>query len=134
LSYAWFQLDQNQFKQDSVTRKTATATATSSGGDLISVTTLRQLQSHADKPHGFEIRPVTDGGGNALPYVINDTMMRIDMPRALRPGQTQVFKIEWAFNIVDNGVFGGRAGYEHFRDSDTFIFFQAQWFPRLAAY
>src|SRR5690606_13727011 len=88
LSYAWFQLDQNQFKQDSVTRKTATATATSSGGDLISVTTLRQLQSHADKPHGFEIRSVTDGGGNALPYVINDTMMRIDMPRALRPGQT----------------------------------------------
>ncbi len=134
LSYAWFQLDQNQFKQDSVTRRTATATRSANGSDQISTTTLRQLQSFTETPHGFEIRSVTDGSGNTLPFVINDTMMRVDMPRPLRPGQTQVFKIDWAFNIVDNGLFGGRAGYEHFRDTNTYIFFQAQWFPRLAAY
>ncbi|HEY7798171.1 MAG TPA: M1 family metallopeptidase [Hyphomonadaceae bacterium] len=134
LSYAWFQLDQNQFKQDSVTRRTATATPAANGGDQISMTALRQLQSYTQTPHGFEIQSVTDGAGNALPYVINDTMMRVDMPRPLRPGQTQVFRISWAFNIVDNNLFGGRAGYEHFRENDTYVFFQAQWFPRMVAY
>ncbi|HEX5006153.1 MAG TPA: aminopeptidase, partial [Hyphomonadaceae bacterium] len=92
LSYAWFQLDQNQFKQDSVTRRTATTTPAANGGDVISMTTLRQLQSYTQTPHGYEIQSVTDGAGNALHYVINDTMMRVDMPRPLRPGQTQVFK------------------------------------------
>ncbi|HEX5005528.1 MAG TPA: M1 family metallopeptidase, partial [Hyphomonadaceae bacterium] len=89
---------------------------------------------YTQTPHGYEIQSVTDGAGNALHYVINDTMMRVDMPRPLRPGQTQVFKISWAFNIVDNNLFGGRSGYERFPDNDTYIFFQAQWFPRLAAY
>jgi Peptidase family M1 domain len=134
LTYAWFQLDQNQFKQDSVTRQTQTATPAPNGGDLVSVGTLRQLQSYTQTPHGFEIGSVTDGAGNPLHYVINDTMMRVDVPRGLAPGATQVFKISWAFNIVDNNLFGGRAGYEHFLDTDTYIFFQAQWFPRLAAY
>jgi hypothetical protein len=85
LTYAWFQLDQNQFNQNSVTRRTATATQGSSGNDIISYTTLRQLQSYADKPHGYEIQSVTDGQGARLNYTINDTMMRVDMPRALRP-------------------------------------------------
>ena len=57
-----------------------------------------------------------------------------DLPRALAPGQTTTLKLAWAFNIVDNGLFGGRSGYEYFRDTDTYLFFQAQWFPRLVAY
>jgi hypothetical protein len=135
LSYAWFQLDQNQFNQNSVTRRTATAVQpTPASGDTVGYTTLRQLQSYADKPHGYEIQSVTDGQGARLNYAINDTMMRVDLPRPLRPGQTQVFRIGWAFNIVDNGLFGGRSGYERFADNDTYIFFQAQWFPRLVAY
>ncbi|MDP3737592.1 MAG: M1 family metallopeptidase [Hyphomonadaceae bacterium] len=136
LSYAWFQLDQNIFKQDSVSRKSARATPApgQSSSDVLSIGQLRQLQSYADKPHGFEIQSVTDGSGRALHYVINDTMMRVDMPAALRPGQTATFKISWAFNVVDQGLFGGRSGYEHFRDNDTYIYFQAQWFPRLVAY
>jgi len=92
------------------------------------------LQSYAKTPHGFEIQSVTDGSGRALKYVINDTMMRVDMPSGLAPGKTQQFKIAWAFNIVDNGLFGGRAGYERFPENDTYVYFQAQWFPRLVAY
>jgi hypothetical protein len=134
LTYMWFQLDQNIFKQTSVSRQTQRATPAPNGGDQITMNSLRQLQSYADKPHGYEIKSVTDASGRAIPYTINDTMMRVDIPQPLAPGKSQVVKIAWAFNIVDNGLFGGRSGYEYFRDNNTYTFFQAQWFPRLAAY
>ncbi|MEQ1780692.1 MAG: M1 family metallopeptidase [Hyphomonadaceae bacterium] len=132
LSYVWLQLDQNIFKQDSASRRTQTTST--AGGDSVSIGVLRQLQSYADKPHGYEIQSVTDGAGRALPFTINDTMMRIDLSKTLAPKQNTTIKLAWAFNIVDNGLIGGRTGYEYFRDSDTYTFFQAQWFPRLVAY
>lgn len=134
LNYVWLQLDQNIFKKDSNARKTASAVRPSSGGDALNIGALRQLQSYVDRPHGFEIGAVRDGGGTALPYVINDTMMRVDLRTPLAPGRSQTIRVDWAFNIVDNGLFGGRSGYEYFRDTDTYLFFQAQWFPRLVAY
>ena len=132
LSYVWLQLDQNIFKQDSASRRTQTTSTV--GGDSVSIGVLRQLQSYADKPHGYEIQSVTDGAGRALPFTINDTMMRVDLSKTLAPKQNTTIKLAWAFNIVDNGLIGGRTGYEYFRDSDTYTFFQAQWFPRLVAY
>ncbi|RYZ01607.1 MAG: aminopeptidase, partial [Alphaproteobacteria bacterium] len=135
LNYIWLQLDQNIFKQDSASRRSAKATAgPMSRGDTVGMGAIRQLQSYQDTPHGFEIESVTDGGSRALRYVVNDTMMRVDLPQALAPKGTTTIKLAWAFNIVDNDVFGGRSGYEHFADSDTYTFFQAQWFPRLVAY
>ena len=132
LNYIWLQLDQNIFKQESAAR--LTQRQATPGVDTLGLGALRQLQSYTETPHGFEIQAVTDGGGRNLAYTINDTMMRIDFPTAIAPKQVVSVKINWAFNIVDNGLFGGRAGYEHFRDNDTFVFFQAQWFPRLVAY
>lgn len=132
LSYVWLQLDQNIFSQNSASRLTQT-TATP-GTDSVSINTFRQLQSYATTPHGYEIQSVTDGSNAPLRYTVNDTMMRVDLPRALAPRQTATIKLAWAFNITDNGLFGGRTGYEHFRDTDTYTFFLAQWFPRLAAY
>lgn len=129
LSYVWLQLDQNIFKQTSAARLTQTASS-----DSASIGMLRQLQSYAQTPHGYEIQSVTDGAGRALRYTINDTMMRVDLGKVLQPRERTAIKLAWAFNIVDNGLFGGRTGYEYFRESDTYTFFQAQWFPRLAAY
>lgn len=131
LSYIWLQLDQNIFSQNSASRLTQTTTT---GTDQVGINTFRQLQSYATTPHGYEIQSVTDGSNNALRYTINDTMMRVDLPKALAPRQTATLKLAWAFNITDNGLIGGRTGYEYFRDTDTYTFFQAQWFPRLVAY
>jgi len=60
--------------------------------------------------------------------------MRIDLPEPLAPGQRTVFSVDWSYNIVLEARVGSRGGYEHFPDSDTYIYFLAQWFPRLAAY
>ena len=52
----------------------------------------------------------------------------------LNPGDSVSFGVEWRFNIIEEAAIGGRGGYEYFADSNTQLFFLAQWFPRLAAY
>lgn len=134
LSYLWFQLDQNTFKDTSAARLTQTAFKTPGGDDTLTIGELAEIQSQKTRPQGFDIGSVTDASGAKLRYVINDTMMRVDLPRPLAPGRSQAVKIAWEFNITDDAVFNGRSGYERFPETDTYIFFQAQWFPRLAAY
>ena len=94
---------------------------------------MRRHQSFEDREYGYEIGKVTSGG-RALAHTINDTMMRIDLPQPLRPGQSVEFTVEFAFNIVEEAAVGARSGYERFAKSDTYQYFMAQWFPRLAAY
>lgn len=139
LRYIWLQLDQNRFRDDSTARMSETAadpgtTADIEQRDIISYATLAREQSFADHTHGDEILNVTDSRGRALSYTIVDTVMRIDLPTPLQPGQRSTFSIEWAFNIIDYNRIGGRNGYDHFVDNDTYIYFLAQWFPRLVAY
>jgi hypothetical protein len=129
LRYIWIQLDQNRFANGSIGRLTETASE-----DQLSYGALARAQRHADVQHGFNIESVTDGRGRDLPYTIVDTMMRIDPPQALRPGQSTSFSIAWSFNIIEESVIGGRGGYDHFPENDTYIYFLAQWHPKLAAY
>ncbi len=134
LNYLWFQLDQNHFKADSVARMTETALTDRDGKDALSIAGMRREQALADLPLGFEIGAVTDAAGGKLSYTINDTMMRVDLPRPLAPGATTTVRVNWAFNITDNLIHGGRAGFERLPNTESDIFFIAQWFPRLAAY
>ena len=129
LRYIWIQLDQNRFAEGSIARLTQTA-----GEDTLSYGALARAQRNADVAHGFTIESVTDSRGRDLKSTIVDTMMRIDLPQALRSGQKTSFSIAWSFNIIEESVIGGRGGYDHFPDNDTYIYFLAQWHPKLAAY
>ncbi|MEM9878105.1 MAG: M1 family metallopeptidase [Pseudomonadota bacterium] len=139
LPYLWIQLDQNRFRNTSLARRSETAgtsgtrRAKSGNGDSVSYNTLRRTQAFKRRAHGFEISAVTSADGKALAYTVVDTMMRIDLPEPLAPGDVTTFAINWAFNIVDEAAMGARGGYERF-DDDTYIYFLAQWFPRMAAY
>jgi hypothetical protein len=134
LRYLWLQLDQNIYKDKSIAELTRTASPAKDGGDQISYGTLARVQALKDIKYGMEIASVTDEGGRKLPFTVVDTMMRIDLPRPLAPGASVGFKVEWAYNIINQDIVGGRSGYEHFRDNNTDLFFIAQWFPRMAAY
>lgn len=140
LEYLWVQLDQNRFREDSIARRSETASTAgtrrdrTSKGDSISYNAMRRAQRFSDHEYGHQILSVTNAGGKPLPYVINDTMMRIDLPVPLKPEQTVSFGIDWKFNVIDEPAIGGRGGYEHFPETDTYIYFLAQWFPRMAAY
>lgn len=133
LRYIWLQLDQNRFREDSTARMTETASSRNDR-DSLSYYDLARAQNYDDLAHGHEILSVTDKQGKDLKYTIVDTMMRIDLPSSLKPGDQNTFSISWAFNLIDNNRIGGRNGFEHFTDNDTYIYFIAQWFPRLVAY
>ncbi len=141
LRYIWIALDQNRFKDGSLARASTTASSVGSrrghasgDKDRFSYRALRYQQHLEDREYGFEILSVKDADGTPLDYVINDTMMRIDMTTALDPDALIGFSIKWEHNIIDEVTVGGRGGYEYFPDSDTYIYALAQWFPRLAAY
>ena len=130
LRYLWLQMDQNRFKNDSLDRRSRTVT----GEDRVSYSDLRLQQSSADTEHGYQDVAVLNAKGQALPFTIVDTMMRIDLPQPLNSGESIDFEIKWAFNIINEEALGGRGGYEYFEKNDTELFFLAQWFPRMAAY
>jgi len=141
LNYIWLALDQNRFKDGSLERRSATASAAGSrrgdgagGSDSYSFFALRKEQAYEDREYGFEFQAIMDEDGEALPYVINDSMMRIDLPEPLETGDTITIQVDWEHNILDEVAIGGRGGYEYFEEDDNYIFGMAQWFPRLAAY
>jgi hypothetical protein len=141
LRYIWIQLDQNRFRADSAARLTETASKATGeekdreeGQDMLTYSELARQQRFADVDHGFVIQRVADGRGRDLSYTIVDTMMRIDLPQPLGPGERTAFSIDWSFNIIEEAIISGRGGYDHFPETDTYIYFLAQWFPRLAAY
>ena len=141
LRYLWLQLDQNRFKKGSLEMGSETAmdaagrsTWKNSGGDVLTYNTIARYQEHQDVDYGYTIEKVADSRGRDLPYTIVDTMMRVDLPRPLRSGQDVTFSVDWSFNVLNEPRIGSRGGYEHFPENDTYIYFLAQWFPRMAAY
>ncbi|NOZ66070.1 MAG: M1 family metallopeptidase [Alphaproteobacteria bacterium] len=130
LRYLWVQLDQNRFAHDSGEQKSNF----DSSKPKAPYATLRQKMYEKTYEGGYKISAVTDSGGADLPYVINNTMMRIDLPSPLRSGQQLNFSIEWSYNILDAKIIRARGGKEYFKDDDNYIYEIAQWFPRMAAY
>ncbi|WP_438731367.1 M1 family metallopeptidase [Parasphingorhabdus sp. DH2-15] len=149
LPWIWMQLDQNIFRRDSIAETTRTFGGSSSNGvgvsgarfndpARLSLGQIRRQQSLVDNNYGYEIGSVRLSNGTALKYTIVGTLMRIDLPTQLAPGRTVSFKIDWAYNIVEEDAVRARSGYEHFPDDPrpggNDIFLLAQWFPRLVAY
>ena len=141
LNYIWLALDQNRFKDGSLERRSATASAAGSrrgdgagSSDRYSFFALRKEQAFEDRQYGFEFNAIMDEDGDALPYVINDSMMRIDLEEPLETGESIIIQVDWEHNILDEVAIGGRGGYEYFEEDDNYIFGMAQWFPRLASY
>ena len=71
---------------------------------------------------------------NALPYTLNMTMMRIDIPQPLKSGEQTSFSIKWNYNIPDHTVNRARSGYEYFPKDGNRAYVIAQFFPRMAVY
>ena len=128
LRYLWLQLDQNIFSKESDTQKISS----SSLGQNVSLTTLMGMEPWFDG--GFKIEEVKDAAGKALPYTINNTMMRVDLPSSLKPMATFVFKLKWWYNINDRSKVGGRSGFEFFGEDNNYLYTIAQFYPRLAVY
>ncbi|NNK71295.1 MAG: M1 family metallopeptidase, partial [Flavobacteriaceae bacterium] len=83
---------------------------------------------------GFNIEEVKDINGKPLTHMINSTMMRVELPKAMKTGDKFSFSIKWWYNINDHVKDGGRSGYEYFTENDNRIYVMAQFYPRMAVY
>jgi len=128
LLYLWLQLDQNVRSTSSDSYKISE----SSWSNRESFKSVNKLEPTFDG--GFNIVSVKDISGKSLSYTINKTMMRVDLPRALKPGYEFKFSIDWWYNINNRMEIGGRSGYEHFEENDNYLYTIAQFYPRLAVY
>ena len=130
LAYLWVQLDQNVRAKDSKSRDIAT-------NRVPKVMNKKWFdRSFPSNPFdgGFNIMSVTNIDGSKLSHTINQTMMRIDLPKPLASGKTFSFKIEWWYNINNHRKDGGRSGFEHFTENNNNNYVIAQFFPRLCVY
>ena len=129
LEYLWVQLDQNVRARDSKSPliEPSGAFPAEMTGSFIN----KYMGEGFDG--GFKIDWVKDGKGKPLPYMVNRTMMRVEMPKDLKTGEKFVFSIKWWYNIPEHTVDRARSGYETFDDGNR-GYVIAQFYPRMAVY
>ena len=129
LTFLWLQLDQNILANDNLTQKIKTNTV-EDGASAKDVADNFAI----NKPRGgYNITSVKNNG-KAIPYLINQTMMRVDLPQPLASGQQFSFTIEWSFKIGDRMLDKQRSGMEYFIEDGNYIYTIAQFFPRMCVY
>jgi hypothetical protein len=130
LGYLWLQLDQNMRAADSKTPDIQPSKIPSK----LSKNRFERAYPETAFDGGFKIMSVTNNDGTKLSHTINQTMMRINLPKPLASGDTFIFKIKWWYNINNHRTQGGRSGYELFEENGNKNYVIAQFFPRLCVY
>jgi hypothetical protein len=111
LSYLWVQLDQNMRAPNSNTPLVeSTQMKDSLPAKLFDNSVMTDSHSTTNIEGGFHIEAVQDQNGKPLKYLINQTMMKVNLPQPLQPGENYTFGIEWNYNINDRMMDGGRSG------------------------
>ena len=130
LEYLWLQMDQNQAAKNSQSplaesERIETTMAPSKFAN-------EYLKQGLDR--GFKLEYVKDAKGNPMTYTVNQTMMRIDLPTPMKPGEKITFSVKWWYNINNYQQDGGRSGYEFFEKDGNKLYVIAQFYPRMAVY
>jgi len=127
LEYLWIQLDQNVRSKSSDSYKIAT-------GDINGISSKSIKRIFPEFDGGFNISSITDKNDKKINYIINKTMMRINLDKPLLSGSQFELKIEWWYNINERAKIGGRSGFEYFKKDDNYLYTIAQFFPRMCVY
>ena len=129
LKYLWLQLDENEHDPKNDNRKVNA----SSIKERMTATEIQKIIGY-DDDLGVKIEKVTDASNVPLTYTINQTMMRVELPKTLRQGEKFVFRIAWNYNIPNRMTIGGRGGLEYFAEDGNYLYTITQWYPRMAVY
>ena len=130
LAVLWLQLDQNRYKLNSDDWLSTQAPDMS----RLSYKQLRTILYRQRFDGGFKISAVTDESGSKMKHSLVRTMMRLHLPKPLKPGKKTKFSIGWRFKIPDGKAMRVRGGFEFFEKDGNYVYNIAQWYPRLCAY
>ena len=131
LNYLWLQMDENEHSSvNNANYQTSNPMSSHTSPQQLELTD----ENKTDNGYGLKILKLTDMPGKSLVYKINKTMMRLDLPAPLKPGQNFIFKLDWNYKISDRNTKGGRGGYEFFPEDGNYLFTISQWYPRLCVY
>ena len=131
LRFLWLQLDQNNLSKDNMTDKSETSRIR----DSIPSKFFPLSSDTYDYEGGFKILSVKDAATNKdIPFIINNTMLRVDLITAMKSGDKYSFKVEWSYVEKDRMKFGERGGYEFFPEDGNYLYTEAQWFPRMCVF
>ena len=147
LKYLWLQLDQNVNADNSL----MTLSSTYELRDSVPAKLLSEALHIYPYKGGITVSDIKDSNGSPIQYVINQTMMRLDLSQPLEPGQTFTFSLSWFYNINDRAIVDNRAdrsGMEYFPEDarlpdgqarqpggqGNYLYTIAQWYPRLCVF
>ncbi len=135
LNYIWMQLDENQH---STVNNANYQSQNTLGVQYTDKVLDRFEEKKGDNGYGINITKLTDATGKKLNYTINKTMMKVDLPAPLKPGQKFIFNVDWNYKLANRGDFlrfgGARGGYENFPEDNNNNYTITQWYPRLCKY
>ncbi len=131
LDYLWLQLDENQHtaKADNQYFDNNKLSQPFNEAEINNLDLEEKLKGLGD-----QILSVTDELGKTLKYTVNQTMMRIDLPKPLAANSKTKFIIKWQYNLCNRLTVGGRGGYEYFPEDGNDLFTLTQWYPRMCVY
>jgi hypothetical protein len=124
LRYLWLQLDQNVFTPESRGHRVFEQRQRYGAGADGGVRLLRVGQPAVPAARGRPAAPAS-----TLSYIVNGTLLRVNLARPLPPKGKQVLEIGWSFPFGPNRY---RMGIEEIDGS--VVYEVAQWYPRLAVY
>jgi len=129
LDYLWIQLDQNRRAKDSESYDI-------NSDETNSLYSPKQFSEKYLNPFngGFKIEYVKNIDDSDASYMINFTMMRLNLEKPIAPGEKFQFKMKWWYNINNHREQRGRSGYEHFPEDNNNNYVIAQFYPRLCVY
>ncbi len=136
LPYLWLQMDENQHSSvNNANYQQQNRLPTQTSDKMLD--RIEERSSGNDNGYGFIITKLTDVTGKELKYTLNKTMLKLDLPVPLKPGQKFTFQLSWNYKLADRSNFirfgGARGGYEPFEDGNN-NYTMTQWYPRLCRY
>ena len=131
LTYLWLQLDENEH---SSVNNANYQNSQPMNRQVAPAMVEKMEESRSDNGQGVIISKITDITNKPLKYMVNKTMMRVELPTPLKPGQKFALNIDWSYKITDRMKVGGRGGYEYFPEDGNYLFTITQWYPRLCVY
>lgn len=130
LKYVWLQLDQNRRAPDNPEKLTSTLNLR----DTVSAWAFNYYNKERTTENGMHITSLKNSKGKKLSYIINQTMMKVNLPTPLQPNETIELKLAWWYNLNNRMEDRGRSGYEYFPGDDNNVYTIAQFYPRMAVY